>query len=190
MYDARRRPGTPCSGGTASGGDTPGTPGSAPGSPAAGTAPATGAGLVVYQASATGELSFLLLRSRHGRRQWSFPKGHFAANETGALACALRETEEETGITHAQLRLIGDFRHRVEIVLPRATKAVPGGRKRIVFFLARAARGARTRLSSEHSEMVWVPSGQASRMLEAEQRDLLARALVVARGDTDNKNLS
>jgi 8-oxo-dGTP pyrophosphatase MutT (NUDIX family) len=187
--ETRRLPGTPSSGGTASRSGTPGTPSSAPGSPAQGTAPATGAGLVVYQASATGELLFLLLRSRHGMRQWSFPKGHFAANETGALTCALRETEEETGIAHSQLRLVGDFRHRVEIVMPRATKAVPSGRKRIIFFLARAIRGVRTRLSPEHSELVWVSSAQASRMLATEQRELLARALVVARADTDNKNL-
>ena len=146
-----------------------------------GIAPVTGAGLVVFKVSPSGELLFLLLRSRHGTRQWSFPKGHFAKNETAALACALRETEEETGIAHEKLRIIGDFRCRIEIVLPRATRNVPSGRKHLIFFLARAVRGVQTRLSSEHSELVWLPAAQASRMLALEQRELLASALNVAR---------
>jgi 8-oxo-dGTP pyrophosphatase MutT (NUDIX family) len=138
-----------------------------------------GAGLVVFQSRHSG-LHFLVLRSRHGTRQWSFPKGHLNAREA-ALACALRETQEETGLGQDQLQLVSDFRRRIEIVLPRPTKTVPSGRKHVIFFLARARRGAVTKLSSEHSEMQWVCASQAARLLPSEQRELLEHAVRAAR---------
>lgn len=93
-----------------------------------------------------------------------------------ALTCALRETEEETGLGQDDLQLVSDFRRRIEIVMPRPTKAVPGGRKSVVFFLVRARRGAATKLSAEHSEMQWMPIAQAMRLLPPEQRELLEHA--------------
>lgn len=142
-----------------------------------------GAGLVVFQARPTG-IHFLLVRSRHGTRQWSCPKGHLNAREA-ALACALRETEEETGLGQDALQLVSDFRRRIEIVLPRPTKAVPSGRKHVLFFLARARRNAPTKLSSEHSELQWASVAQAVRLLPAEQRELLDHAVRAARDSRD-----
>lgn len=179
-----RTPGTPRSASgevdTAGALDEPGHSG-AQLAPLAPTVPPAldGAGLVVFQSRSSGT-HFLLLRSRHGARQWSFPKGHLNTREA-ALACALRETEEETGLGQDQLQLVSDFRRRIEIVLPKATKAVPSGRKHVLFFLARARRDSATRLSGEHSEMQWVCASQAARLLPPEQRELLEHAARAAR---------
>ena len=54
---------------------------------------------------------FLLLKHSH---RYDFPKGHIETGET-ELECALRELEEETGLTTAQITIDG-FSHRTSYV--------------------------------------------------------------------------
>ena len=53
---------------------------------------------------------FLLMR--HAER-WDVPKGHCEPGET-TLDCALRETEEETGVARSQISIEPRFLHTVE----------------------------------------------------------------------------
>lgn len=64
------------------------------------------AGFVIYRRTSEG-IKFLLLYKRG--QYWNFPKGHFEQGED-ALATALRETEEETGIKKSELRIVPGFR--------------------------------------------------------------------------------
>ena len=79
---------------------------------------------------------FLLMR--HTDR-WDLPKGHVDAGETD-LECALRELEEETGITAADVEIDPDFRFTLQYeVAYRRT----GGRrqtKTLLIFLGRLQR--------------------------------------------------
>jgi 8-oxo-dGTP pyrophosphatase MutT (NUDIX family) len=72
---------------------------------------------------------FLLMR--HVDR-WDVPKGHREPGET-TLECALRETEEETGISRAQIEIEPNFLHTVEYDVQ--TRRDGQARKRLDLFL-------------------------------------------------------
>lgn len=72
---------------------------------------------------------FLLLR--HVDR-WDVPKGHYEPGET-TLECALRETEEETGLLPDGIEVEEDFLHTVEYDVD--TKRDGRARKRLDIFL-------------------------------------------------------
>ncbi|HET8632598.1 MAG TPA: NUDIX hydrolase [Gemmatimonadales bacterium] len=59
------------------------------------------AGGIVFRRDADGQARFLLIRDSYGN--WGFPKGHLEENESPADA-ALRETAEETGLSHLILQ--------------------------------------------------------------------------------------
>ena len=109
------------------------------------------AGVVVYHTDATAPnagRSYLLLD--YGRH-WDYPKGHVEAGEND-VAAALRELEEETGITDA--RLVPGFRHEIEYFFRDRRKGLI--HKAVVFFLA-AAKTRDVRLSHEHSGFEFLP---------------------------------
>lgn len=72
---------------------------------------------------------FLLMR--HADR-WDVPKGHCEPGET-TLECALRETEEETGLSRAEIEIEPDFLHTVEYDVQ--TRRDGAARKRLDLFL-------------------------------------------------------
>ncbi|HET9604747.1 MAG TPA: NUDIX hydrolase [Gemmatimonadales bacterium] len=59
------------------------------------------AGGIVFRRDDDGQARFLLIRDSYGN--WGFPKGHLEENESPADA-AVRETAEETGLTHLILQ--------------------------------------------------------------------------------------
>lgn len=110
------------------------------------------AGFVLVRGAPRG-LEYLLLMNR-GRREMGLPKGHAETGET-ELATALRETEEETGLTD----LAPDpwFRRALRYAARRRGELTD---KTVVYLLARL-RSGRVRLSSEHSEHRWLPLSEA-----------------------------
>lgn len=134
--------------------------------------PVNGAGIIVYrQGAGAGPLAtrppeFLLLRGRWNRH-WSIPKGHLNRGE-GVLPCALRETEEETGLAQEDLVLEGGFEETVTYRLPRPTRNVPSGVKSVRVFLARASPSARVALSREHTKYRWARAPLAEVLLPRE----------------------
>ncbi len=105
------------------------------------------------------EPRYLLLRStRHGG--WGFPKGHMDPGET-ELEAAMRETEEEAGITAVKQIAGFEFRDEYDV----NTQKRGAYRKKVVYFLALAPK-AEHRLSDEHNQAGWYTFTQALELLK------------------------
>lgn len=95
--------------------------------------------------------SFLLMK--HPKR-WDLPKGHVDDGETD-MQCALRELEEETGITADDITVDPDFRYELQYVVNYKKKF--GGSdalKTVVYFLARLDKEVELNLT-EHGDAQW-----------------------------------
>lgn len=120
------------------------------------TPKARAAGFVLVR-EAPGRLEYLLLTNR-GRGEPGLPKGHAEPGESD-LATALRETEEETGLTD----LTPDPWFSRELVYLTHRRGLTY-EKTVTYLLARLSSG-RVRLSPEHSEARWVGLGEALALL-------------------------
>ncbi len=93
---------------------------------------------------------FLLMR--HADR-WDLPKGHVDPGET-EIECALRELEEETGISHEAIELDPHFRFTSEY---RVLDALGRSREKLlVVFLGRLTEEVEIR-PTEHPGFQWFP---------------------------------
>lgn len=135
------------------------------------------AGVIVYHRGPDG-CRFLLLLSRLTKRPlWEFPKGGVDEGETLAQA-ALRELQEETGMSADDIRIVDGFEHREEY---RFTSGRGDQRtlvrKEVTYFLAEA-RTTDVRLSAhEASQFAWLTLAEAVRKLKYKaRRDMLRRA--------------
>ena len=103
----------------------------------------TSAGAVVFHHG--DEIEYLLLFSNF----WGFPKGHIEPGEDERTA-ALREIREEAGL---RVTFLGEFRYVEKYEYQRGGKLNP---KIAIYFLGESdTRDAR--LSSEHTDMAWLP---------------------------------
>eukprot|EP00051_Salpingoeca_urceolata_P032756 m.17218 g.17218 ORF g.17218 m.17218 type:complete len:155 (-) comp5416_c0_seq2:108-572(-) len=95
-----------------------------------------GAGVIVFRALPRTR-EFLLLRAVQGH--WSPPKGHRDPDPAGQLEperqTALRELCEESGIKDTDIILSESFRAVSLYQLPKPTRRVPSGLKRVAFFI-------------------------------------------------------
>jgi 8-oxo-dGTP pyrophosphatase MutT (NUDIX family) len=105
------------------------------------------AGVVIFRVTARGRLFLLLDYGRY----WDLPKGHVEKDES-ELAAAVRELEEETGIT--RFKLVDNFRREIEYFF--RDKEGELVRKKVVFFLARV-NSAKVKISHEHSGFEFLP---------------------------------
>jgi bis(5'-nucleosidyl)-tetraphosphatase len=135
------------------------------------------AGVIVYHRDENG-CRFLLLLSRLTKRPlWEFPKGGVDEGESLAEA-ALRELQEETGISADDIRIVDGFEHREEY---RFTSGRGDNRtlvrKEVTYFLAES-RTVEVRLSAhEASQFAWLSLSEAIRKLKYKaRRDMLRRA--------------
>ncbi|KAF5291325.1 hypothetical protein FQA39_LY03476 [Lamprigera yunnana] len=109
----------------------------------------TAAGLVIFRKylSAT---QFLLLQTSYGEHHWTPPKGHVDPGETDPMITALRETEEESGLTKSDFNVFPDSKH----VLNYDVRGKP---KVVIYWLAELTRdNAPVRLSNEHQDFKWL----------------------------------
>ena len=95
---------------------------------------------------------FLLMR--HSNR-WDLPKGHAEPNES-LMETALRETEEETGLPAAQIRLDDEFQFQIQyrVVYKRGGGGV--FQKQVVYFLG-YVEDMFTPTLTEHPGFEWFP---------------------------------
>jgi 8-oxo-dGTP pyrophosphatase MutT (NUDIX family) len=139
------------------------------------------AGVIVFQRASDGCRFLLLLSKLTKRPLWEFPKGGVDEGET-LLQAALRELEEETGLTHAQVRIVAGFEHKEDY---RFTSGKEQERvfvrKAVTYFLAEATH-TDVRLSAhEASEFAWLPLAEARTKLRyAARRRMLDAAARVA----------
>ena len=94
--------------------------------------------------------SFLILV--HPKRL-DVPKGHVDAGES-EIECALRELEEETGVSAAEIELDPGFRFSIQYQVPPASPDAGPCQKTLVIFLGRLTRDVPIRLT-EHIGYRW-----------------------------------
>jgi ADP-ribose pyrophosphatase YjhB (NUDIX family) len=130
----------------------------------------TSAGGLVLDLSGPVPMGALIGRTnRRGRLLWSLPKGHLEDGETAEQA-AIREVEEETGISGEIIGILGtiDFWFVAE-----------GRRihKTVHHYLLRATGGELSDTDIEVTEVAWVPMPQiADKLAYSDERELLDEA--------------
>lgn len=94
---------------------------------------------------------FLLMLRRP--RGYDLPKGHMEPGET-ELACALRELEEETGITAAQITIDPDFRFETNYTARYTYLDNEKIAKTVVIFLGELHQDVDVQ-TTEHKSFAW-----------------------------------
>ena len=95
-------------------------------------------------------LSFLLMK--HSDR-WDLPKGHVDPGESN-IECALRELEEETGITTADIEIDKNFKYKHKYFVKY--KGNGERKKKLIIYLARLIRDVEI-VPTEHEDFEWRP---------------------------------
>lgn len=95
---------------------------------------------------------FLLMK--HADR-WDLPKGHVDPGET-EIECALRETEEETGISRDLIQLVPDFRYVQQYYVQSARTNHEKKLKSLIIFLAFLPEQIPVTVT-EHLDYKWFP---------------------------------
>jgi 8-oxo-dGTP pyrophosphatase MutT (NUDIX family) len=130
------------------------------------------AGGVVCRRDAVGAWEILLIHDPYDR--WNLPKGHLEAGDSAKLA-AVREVQEETGVTARVERLLETVHYTV--------RDPDGGEhpKRLDIFLMLAVDGTPQPQQAEGIRAVaWVPAAQAVERIGYEQiRAVVGRALAM-----------
>ncbi|TNM88554.1 hypothetical protein fugu_004808 [Takifugu bimaculatus] len=110
-------------------------------------------GLIVFRLLANcvppkDNIEYLLLQTSYGKHHWTPPKGHVDPGEDD-LTTALRETQEEAGLTAEHLRVIDGFVQQLRY-------EVQGKPKEVLYWLAEL-RDPETELtlSDEHQDYRW-----------------------------------
>jgi len=131
--------------------------------------PVLAAGVLIL--TRTDPAEFLLMK--HPKR-WDLPKGHAEKGET-SIETAIREMEEETGITPDQVSIDEDFLFEIEY--PVTYKRWPGKTftKRVSYFLGFVNKKPKLQLT-EHGSAKWVKWNPPHDIQAATINPLLAAA--------------
>lgn len=125
-------------------------------------------GVIIY--SGDNKRNYLLLKYVYGH--WGFVKGKIEKNEK-EIDTAVRETQEETGITSDDLSFVPNFKETISYVYNKAGKRVP---KQVIFFLAKTQQNYIT-LSDEHTDYAWLSYEEAKNKLTfQDSKNLLEKA--------------
>ena len=111
----------------------------------------TSAGIVLFRKEGT-KKRFLLLHYPSGH--WDFVKGKMEKGES-TMETAIRETEEETGIT--DVRFLENFEEWIEYNFQFKGELV---HKKVVFFLGET-RTEEVKISNEHLSYAWKEYNEA-----------------------------
>ncbi len=91
----------------------------------------------------------------HARR-WDLPKGHIDPGES-ELECALREFEEETGLSRHDIKLTKGFRFKSHYRVKNWKRRGVDVEKKLVIFLARLKQKVSGKVTpTEHVGYQWV----------------------------------
>ncbi|MEK7630008.1 MAG: NUDIX domain-containing protein [Patescibacteria group bacterium] len=116
------------------------------------------AGFVIYRRTEEG-IKFLFLYRRGN--YWNFPKGHFEAGENSFRA-ALRETEEETGLRPADLRIIPNFKAHLRFSFLRGDEKI---HDKMILYLAETRKGSIIISPREHNGFAWFSYNDAIKII-------------------------
>jgi len=149
------------------------------------------AGMIVFHREA-GRCRYLLVLSRLTRRPlWEFPKGGVDQGET-LLQAALRELQEETGLSHDDITVVDGFERTEDY---RFTSGRSAERilihKQVTYYLSEAFRTDVQLSTDELSEFAWLEFGEATRRLKYPGRRQMLRDAAVAIGcESDQSDAS
>ena len=105
----------------------------------------------------------LILLLRYPQGHWGFPKGHVEENDLSHQATAIRELEEETGITDVEI--IGNWFTSTKYTYMK--KNIPT-EKEVYWFPART-NSMDISLSEEHTDYIWIDVDSAEEMITFEE---------------------
>ncbi|CAG4947765.1 unnamed protein product [Colias eurytheme] len=118
--------------------------------------PTRAAGLVIYKHS-NQLIQFLLLQTSYGEHHWTPPKGHVDPGESD-WETALRETQEEAGLTQNDLEIDKNTKKTLSY-------EVNGKPKEVIYWLAKLINPETpVKLSDEHQDFKWLPLQQAQEL--------------------------
>ncbi|XP_063435319.1 bis(5'-nucleosyl)-tetraphosphatase [asymmetrical]-like [Mytilus trossulus] len=105
------------------------------------------AGLIIFR-KIQSNIEYLLLQTSYGQHHWTPPKGHVDPGES-ELQTAIRETEEEAGLSEQAYNILSEFNYTLNY-------EVKGRPKRVVYWLAEMKNPeCPIILSDEHQKYVW-----------------------------------
>lgn len=107
-------------------------------------------GIVLFHEGKT-ERRYLVLHYPDGH--WDLPKGHVEGEET-EHETALRELEEETGIT--DIEFIENYREEISYTFKNKHNGGQHTAKTVIYFLARSNE-KEVKISHEHQDYKWLP---------------------------------
>ncbi len=131
-----------------------------------------GSGIVICRINPAKKQEFLLIKARWGAAKWGFPKGHIETRDISFLASALRETQEETGITKDQIQILGEPQ-AITYKIEKPTKKVPTGIKKVLMFTGFVGYSTPVELSKEHTCFNWLSFDEAKLVLSGSQQEFL-----------------
>jgi 8-oxo-dGTP pyrophosphatase MutT (NUDIX family) len=138
------------------------------------------AGVIVYHRGSDGCRFLLLLSKLTKRPLWEFPKGGVDEGET-LLQAALRELEEETGLSRDQVRIVDGFEHKEDY---RFTSGKEDDRvfvrKAVTYFRAEAAHTDIRLSAHEASDFAWLTLAEARTKLRYAARRRMLDAAATA----------
>ncbi|MEC7544541.1 MAG: NUDIX domain-containing protein [Candidatus Thermoplasmatota archaeon] len=105
----------------------------------------------------------LILLLRYPQGHWGFPKGHVEENDLSHQETAIRELEEETGITDVEI--IGNWFTSTKYTYMK--KNIPT-EKEVHWFPART-NSMDISLSEEHTDYIWIDVDSAEEMITFEE---------------------
>jgi bis(5'-nucleosidyl)-tetraphosphatase len=117
-------------------------------------------GIIVFR-RVSGERLYLLLHYHYKGDYWEFPRGNIREYETPREA-ALRETEEETGLSADQLRIFEGFEERARWFYRLKRQMV---QKKVTYFLAET-NIENVKISEEHVGAEWLSFEDALNLLQ------------------------
>lgn len=140
------------------------------------------AGVIVFHRDSDGCRFLLLLSKLTKRPLWEFPKGGVDEGET-LIQAAIRELEEETGLSSDQVRIVDGFEHKEDY---RFTSGKEEDRifvrKAVTYFLAEASHTDIRLSAHEASDFVWLPLNEARAKLRYAARRRMLDAAAAAAG--------
>ena len=117
-------------------------------------------GIIVFR-RVLGQRLYLLLHYHYRGDYWDFPRGNIREDETPKEA-AIRETEEETGLSANQLRIMEGFEEHAKWFYRLEGQTV---HKQVTYFLAET-ENENVNISEEHVGAKWLSYEDALNLLK------------------------